>query len=169
MLVSLAQRMLVSGRGLDSWIKIKQNKTKKKKKESLRQTLAEAPDWFWVYFLVSHAVARPAVFPLWAQMIESPMMQQPSLCSEVIKVTLPRARARVWRRFNRKRAKAKKGTTITQTVCGSQPLALSSPFLQPRLPPPHPHPHQPPHQHTNGFNRRSAWLGCGHTSNPEEW
>lgn len=32
MLVSLAQRMLVSGRGLDSWIKIKQNKKKKKER-----------------------------------------------------------------------------------------------------------------------------------------
>lgn len=30
-----------------------------------------------------------------------------------------------------------------------------------------PHSHSRPH--TNGLNKRSAWLGCGYRWNPEEW
>lgn len=145
LLPRLTQMMLVSGRGLDSWTKLNKQTNK-----------------------MNHYVWIPPVIHLTAMKLKVKgevvfCTETPGLSGAAQRSQRSRVHTRIWRRLSSERTKARKGTTITQAVCGSQLLTLRSCFLQaPDCPPSPPPP-------TNGFNRRSAWLGCGHTSNPEEW
>lgn len=134
-------------------------------KRRVRLWLWRLADSDWRLNEPAHAVVHPTVVPVWAQIIESTMMQQRNLSvwarAEVIKVTCRHARLKeVQQEVNQGRERNHNHANCVWLAASRSELVFCSPDWPPHAPPPH---------HTNGFNRRSAWLGCGHTSNPEEW